>query len=387
MIDEFDVLTKVLNKEFVQDYKKLFNKMCDEKSKICLFNRVMYDNTNDTNYSINMIKNMYNGSSFISKSDRKMYKYINFLEKNNNYDKKICFFGIGYNKEKKDTLMWEFLTLIGQTKNGLNIEGIFNDDYDFILDMYLKKEKVKSIDTFYNLDVSNDLIFVIIDSKYNYIEKYLLDNNISPDNIFIFDNLIQFTRERQYLDEPFINFKDNEVFIDGGSSNLETTLGFINVVENKYEKIYAIEPYQKDYNECNRLINDYNLKNIETVNCGLWSTDETLFFNPIGFGSSYIGNDGTEKIDCRSIDSILNGNRASIIKMDIEGSEMNAIIGAKETIKKYHPVLMICVYHKPNDVLKLTKTVFDIRDDYDLYLRHYSYTKNETVLYFIPSIN
>ena len=116
----------------------------------------------------------------------------------------------------------------------------------------------------------------------------------------------------------------------------------------------------------------------------MWSKDEKLFFNPIGYGSSYVGEDGTEEINCRSIDSILNGKKATIIKMDIEGSENDALIGATDTIKKYHPLLMICVYHKPNDILKLTKTVFNIRDDYKLYLRHYSYTKNETVLYFIP---
>lgn len=38
------------------------------------------------------------------------------------------------------------------------------------------------------------------------------------------------------------------------------------------------------------------------------------------------------------------------IKMDIEGSEMAALMGAKETIKRHKPYLAICVYHRKNDL-------------------------------------
>ena len=379
------LIKEVLSKKYdIEEYKNIYNKMLDEKSKSILFNRIMYDNTKNTKYAINMVKNMYQGNFFLSKADRKMYDYLNFLQKNENYNKTIVFFGIGFDKEEKEMLMWEFLTLTGQKEEGLKIETIYNNEYGFDLNLYIKKVRVQNIENFYDSDINNKKIYLIINSEYNYIEDYLLEKNISKDNIFKFDNMILFSRERQYLDEIFVNYKDDEILVDGGASNLETTLGFIDTVDARYERIYAIEPFEPDYIECNRLIEEYNLKNVQTVNCGLWSEDTKLYFNPVGYGSSYIGDEGTEEINCKSIDSILEGKRASIIKMDIEGSEKEAIIGAKETIKTYHPTLMICVYHKPNDILELAKTVFEIRDDYDLYLRHYSYTKNETVLYFIP---
>ena len=383
-----NIIQEVLEKKYnIQDYELVYNKMKDEKSKKMLFNRVMYDNTKQTEYILNLIKNMYEETNFKSKADRKMYQYINFLQKNENYKKKICFFGIGFNRQNEEILMWEFLSLIGQNEQGLEIEAIYNEEYGFKLNMYIKEEIVKNIEEFYNTEVDNNKIYIIIDSEYNYIEEYLIEKNISKDNIFKFNDLISevfFGRERQYIDEVFVNYSENEILIDGGASNLETTLDFIDVVDEKYEKIYVIEPFYSDYEECNRIIEQYNLNNIETVNCGLWSKNEKLYFNPIGYGSSYIGDEGEEVINCQSIDSILDGKKATIIKMDIEGSEKEALIGATKTIKEYHPILMICVYHKPNDVIELTKTVFNIRDDYDLYLRHYSYTKNETVLYFIP---
>ena len=383
--ESFDLIRKVLNKKYdVDEYILIYNKMKDEKSKEILFNRVMYDNTKKVEYALNMIKCMYYSTTFKSKEDRKMYEYIKFLQNNRNFSKKICFFGMGYDKNHKDLLMWQFLTLVGQSDNGLYIDAIYNDEYDFEIDLCFKKEMVRNIEEFYTSKIDNDKIYVIIENRFDYIESYLHENGISDENIFKFDNQIIFTRERQYLDEVFVEYSSNEILIDGGSSNLETTLGFIDTVDGKYEKIYAIEPFLPDYNECNRIISGYNLKNIEMVNCGLWSKDQELMFNPIGHGSSNISDNGIEKINCRSIDSILNGQKATIIKMDIEGSEKEALIGATNTIKKYYPILMISVYHKINDIIELAKTVFNIRDDYDLYLRHYSYTKNETVLYFIP---
>ncbi len=383
--NDYESIKKVLEKKYnIEDYIKVLNKMGDEKSKNILYNRIMLDNTNNPEYTLNMINSMYKETSFISKADRKMYKYINFLQKNKNYNKKIIFFGIGFNKNDKNNLMWEFLTLIGQKTGGLDIESIYNEEYGFEIDSYIKRIKVKNIEDFFNIKIDNNKIFVIINKELDYIEEYLLEKDISKENIFKFDNLISFSRERQYLDETFINFNESEIFVDGGSSDLETSLGFIETVDGKYEKIYAIEPFIPDFNECNKIINEFNIPNIEVINCGLWSENKKMNFNPIGCGSSFIDDEGTEKIECKSIDNILDGKKATIIKMDIEGSENEALIGAKNTIKKYHPLLMICVYHKPNDILEITKTVFGIRDDYKLYLRHYSYTKNETVLYFIP---
>ena len=70
--------------------------------------------------------------------------------------------------------------------------------------------------------------------------------------------------------------------------------------------------------------------------------------------------------------------------MDIEGSESLAIQGAKETILKYHPRLAICVYHKGTDYIEIPKRVLEIRDDYDVFLRHYTEGINETVMFFMP---
>lgn len=76
-------------------------------------------------------------------------------------------------------------------------------------------------------------------------------------------------------------------------------------------------------------------------------------------------------------------DRVSFIKMDIEGSELEAIKGCKEHIKRDKPILAICVYHKPEDIVDIPLYILSLRSDYRFMMRHYSTKNSETVLYAI----
>lgn len=69
--------------------------------------------------------------------------------------------------------------------------------------------------------------------------------------------------------------------------------------------------------------------------------------------------------------------------MDVEGAELDALIGASETIKNYHPKLAISIYHKSSDIYEIPKCILDIDNTYNFYIRHYTNLEFETVLYAI----
>ena len=77
--------------------------------------------------------------------------------------------------------------------------------------------------------------------------------------------------------------------------------------------------------------------------------------------------------------------RVDFLKLDIEGSELGALEGAKETLREFRPKLAISVYHKFSDFFEIPAFIDSLGLHYDLYLDHYTIHSEETILYGIPA--
>lgn len=75
--------------------------------------------------------------------------------------------------------------------------------------------------------------------------------------------------------------------------------------------------------------------------------------------------------------------KVTFIKMDVEGAELEALKGARKTIMKHHPRLAISIYHKPEDIWEIPAYILSLSEDYRFYIRHYQFSKNETILYAV----
>ncbi len=96
-------------------------------------------------------------------------------------------------------------------------------------------------------------------------------------------------------------------------------------------------------------------------------------------------------VECKilTIDQLVSDKvleRVNFIKMDIEGSELDALKGAERTIKKFKPKLAICVYHKPDDYLIIPKYLDDLQLGYQFYIEHNTIFLGETVLFAVPEV-
>jgi hypothetical protein len=71
----------------------------------------------------------------------------------------------------------------------------------------------------------------------------------------------------------------------------------------------------------------------------------------------------------------------TFIKMDIEGGEYNALVGAREIIREQKPKLAISVYHRDDDLIKIPLLIHEMLPEYRFYLRHHTPFNVDTVLY------
>lgn len=75
--------------------------------------------------------------------------------------------------------------------------------------------------------------------------------------------------------------------------------------------------------------------------------------------------------------------RVDFIKMDVEGSEERALMGAFSTIRKFRPKLAISAYHNLADLVRLPILIKAIEPSYRFYLDHYTIHAEETILYAV----
>lgn len=85
------------------------------------------------------------------------------------------------------------------------------------------------------------------------------------------------------------------------------------------------------------------------------------------------------------LDELLHEFKATHLKMDIEGAELDALLGGKESIVSSRPKLAISLYHRPRDIVDLPKLLMGWLPDYNWYIRCYGASGYDTILYGIPS--
>lgn len=111
---------------------------------------------------------------------------------------------------------------------------------------------------------------------------------------------------------------------------------------------------------------------------------EKVRFSGSGTMISRVG-EGDMEVDCVPLDELLAEESPTWIKMDIEGSEMDALAGARKIIGRDSPVLAICVYHKQDDVRRVPLLMSQMFDEYRFFLRPHEVEGWDLVCYAVPA--
>ena len=179
---------------------------------------------------------------------------------------------------------------------------------------------------------------------------------------------------------PHLKNKDIKIILDIGAH-----IGSHTMIYSHYFKdadIYCFEPQKVIYDILSKNINENSIKNCKLYNncVGHKNTDTTMskylydgydlevkynIKNKFNYGGIGLGKNG-EKTEMITIDS-LNLNKCDYIKLDCEGSEILALMGGVNTIKKLKPIIVFehtdkCVTNEMKEALNIDFTIPDIKN-------------------------
>lgn len=264
----------------------------------------------------------------------------------------------------------------------INFDSFVNKKCVFWLGNIYENE-VESIDKKFYLDNRErfeEVYNSLSDEKSKQCMKAFLEAKLT-DDISCIRNLVE---RPQYFSGKFISMRNDECLVDCGAYNGDSIRDFLQAVNNRYSCVYAFEPDENNLQKLRKYIAVSHLENIKICPYGAYDEVTELHFISDEGMFSNINQNGKTVIKTETIDRVLDGRRATFIKMDIEGAEVKALMGAENTIKRYQPVLAISAYHKAGDIFEIYETINRLRVGYKFYFRLHKAFAIDAVLYAMP---
>lgn len=344
----------------ISQIQRIYNQLKDEQSKYIFLQRVLFSISKDRKY----INDMVNQEIQRYKEADQMYNLINWIKEQPG--RNIVFGGGFAGYQIIQVLKNRNIPVYAICDNNSSLWGT-------------ERHGVKVISPKELVGITDRNVIIGVNSGAQEIKTQLNNMGIIQ-GVFMPQKEWWLGKYNQYFDLDIVKFSEQEVFMDGGALDGQDTIRFLDLCSES-ACAYLFEPDIENFKKTKEKFQSYN--DVRVIQRGLWDCEETLKFNSGEKENSAISEDGNIEIETAAIDDIETKAPITFIKMDIEGSESKALDGARKAIMQHKPKLAICVYHKPEDIIELPLKILEMNPEYKLYLRHYSYTDTETVLYAI----
>lgn len=186
-----------------------------------------------------------------------------------------------------------------------------------------------------------------------------------------------------YFSQDFYPISSDEVLFDCGAFTGDTIEDFVTFTNKKYKKIVAFEPDEKNVKRLNAFINN-KIENVVVIQKATGDKNGKVAFLNNGnmFSKTVDVKDSSDElsVDIVRLDNYIDYH-PTLIKMDIEGAELDSLIGATQIIKTLKPKLAICIYHMPFDFYEIPKFLKSLVPEYKFKVRQHESGFCETVLY------
>lgn len=221
----------------------------------------------------------------------------------------------------------------------------YNKNYSYILEAYNALED----------DLSRHIFASCIWYKLTGRISYLLDACCTTDDIYSLMG-----------EEP-------EVIVDAGAYNGDTLREAIGYFKN-LKLAHALEPDKRNFKKLARFRDEYNGP-VEIIahNVAAWDRDAEGVFSGSGNRNSSISATSSyekrEEVTVLSRIDTLISDKVDYVKYDVEGAEKEALFGTEKLIRRDHPMLLVSLYHRSEDIFSIINYLKDEYPFYRFFLR------------------
>jgi FkbM family methyltransferase len=192
--------------------------------------------------------------------------------------------------------------------------------------------------------------------------------------------------EEQYIPSDVPHWTTPIRFADCGAFDGDTISSLLNNGV-RIEAVAAFEPDLENFVKLAAFVGNRLPATVSTVlwSCAVYSHTGLLSFNSGQGEGSRLDAAGTKLVPCVSLDAALFQFNPTLIKLDVEGAEFEALTGAQGIIDESQPGLAVCLYHRPEHLWKIPLTIGNWNGGYRLFLRSHGFNGFDLVLYAVPA--
>jgi FkbM family methyltransferase len=194
--------------------------------------------------------------------------------------------------------------------------------------------------------------------------------------------------ENTYFPVDVFDLSPNECILDCGAYDGDTLKLVLRCYGSEFAAIYSIEgdpiAFEKLQAYAATLPPEVQPK-VYPIHCAVGGIRNVVRFTSDGSTGLKRNDIQRQNVDiqCYPLDEISIAAPVTLIKMDIEGAEYDALLGARNIIARDKPLLAICVYHRQEDIWRIPLLIHSMLPEHKLFLRNYEGDGFQTVVYAV----
>jgi FkbM family methyltransferase len=189
--------------------------------------------------------------------------------------------------------------------------------------------------------------------------------------------------DRFFIPEVAKVLRNDEVLLDAGAHRGGVTESFIKHTKGAFRQVVAVEPDPWNRARLKKAL-QYWLADgrVSILNCALGEDEcNARFHDGLGYASQ-LSDTGSIQVAVRPIDAL--GFALTFIKLHLEGAELAALRGARETLLANRPIVAATVYHNADGIWRTPLWLMETLPDYCFLFRTHSWCGTGAVVYAIP---